>query len=105
MSIVGQGVGNPSNNTTNNSGRFGGLGVSSVGGIPPGQLYILRKTPCDGQITIAVDLNRAINNPSARPLVQSGDILVLMYKPEEELLNFGLGTFFTFGIAELLRSN
>ena len=108
MSIVGQGVGNPSNNNSRsngNSGGFGGLGVSSVGGIPPGQLYILRKTPCNGQITIAVDLSRAINSPSARPLIQAGDILVLMYKPEEELLNFGLGTFFTFGIAELLRSN
>jgi hypothetical protein len=27
---------------------------------------------------------------------------VLQYKPSEELLNFGLGTFFTFGIADLV---
>ncbi len=106
MSIVGQGVANPSAGGNGNVSRGvggGGFGVNSIGGIPPGQLFILRKTPCNGQVTIAVDLNRAINNPAARPLVQAGDYLVLMYKPEEELLNFGLGTFFTYGIAELIR--
>lgn len=107
MSIVGQGVANPngSGQRAGGGGGFGGINATSVGGIPPGQLFVLRKTPCGGQITIAVDLARAINSPAARPLVQSGDILVLMYKPEEEILNFGLGSFFTFGIAELLRSN
>ena len=107
MSIVGQGVGNPNSGGFQGGGRFGGggFGVNSIGGIPPGQLFVLRKTPCGGQVSIAVDLNRAINNPAARPLVQAGDILVLMYKPEEELLNFGLGSFFTFGIAELIRGN
>jgi protein involved in polysaccharide export with SLBB domain len=84
-------------------GFGGGFGASSVGGVPPGRLFILRKTPCNDQIIIAVDLSRAIRDPKSRPLVQSGDTLVLQYKPSEELLNFGLGTFFTFGIAELLQ--
>jgi len=52
-----------------------------------------------------VDLNRAVRDPSARPLIQAGDILILRYKPEEEALNFSLGTFFTFGIRELFRGN
>jgi protein involved in polysaccharide export with SLBB domain len=108
MSVVGGGVASPNGSSRQgNSGQFGGsgggLGVNSIGGIPPGQLFILRKTPCDGQIIIAVDLNRAINSPAARPLVQAGDILVLMYKPQEEIMNFGLGAFFAFGITELFR--
>jgi hypothetical protein len=88
-----------------NAGFGGGFGAGSVGGVPPGQLYILRKTPCNGQITIAVDLTRAIRDPSARPLVQPGDMLILQYKPEEEILNFGLGTFFTYGIFQILQNN
>lgn len=83
----------------------GGFGAGSVGGVPPGRLFILRKTPCNDQIIIDVDLSRAIRDPKSRPLVQPGDMLVLQYKPSEEILNFGLGTFFTFGLAELLRGN
>ena len=80
----------------------GGL-IGGIGGVAPGQLFILRETPCNGQITIAVDLNRAIRDSRARPLIQPGDILVLQYKPQEEVLNFALGTFFTYGISDLLR--
>lgn len=83
-------------------GSMGG-GGGSPSGVPPGQLFILRRTPCDGQITIAVDLTQAIRDPQARPLVQSGDILVLQQKPIEEVVNFGIFTFFTFGIRELFR--
>ncbi|MEM9368983.1 MAG: polysaccharide biosynthesis/export family protein [Planctomycetota bacterium] len=83
-------------------GAFGGAG--SVGGVPPGLLYVLRKTPCNGQIAIEVDLTDALNNPRSRILVQPGDTLILQYKCEEELLNFSLGTFFTYGIQELLRN-
>jgi len=84
---------------------MGGNFAAGLGGVPPGNLYIIRKTPCDGQVTIQVDLARAINNPRERPLVQPGDILILQYKCEEELLNFGLGTFFTFGIQQLFNGN
>jgi hypothetical protein len=86
-------------------GMGGGFGAGAVGGVPPGQLFILRKTPCNDQIIIAVDLSRAIRDPGSRPLVKADDTLVLQYKPSEEILNFGLGTFFTFGLAELLRGN
>jgi protein involved in polysaccharide export with SLBB domain len=103
MAIVG-GVARPGQ-TAMGGGFGGGFNSSSIGGVPPGQLYILRKTPCNGQITIAVDLTRAIRDPAARPLVQPGDYLILQYKPEEELLNFGLGTFFTYGIFQLLQND
>jgi protein involved in polysaccharide export with SLBB domain len=83
-------------------GGRGMMGAQSLGGVPPGMLYVLRRTPCDGQVTIEVDLARAINDPRDRPLVQPGDILILQYKPNEEILNFGLATFFTYGIFQLL---
>ena len=65
---------------------------------------MLRQTPCNGQVAIEVDLARAVNDPRSRPLVQPGDTLILQYKCEEEVLNFSLGTFFTYGIQELLRN-
>lgn len=81
----------------------GGFGVNSIGGVPPGILYILRKTPCNGQITIEVDLAKAAVDPRERPLVMPGDTLLLRYKPCEEVLNFSIGTFFTFGLQALLQ--
>lgn len=84
-------------------GSAGIGGASAFGGVPPGRLYILRKTPCNGQIAIDVDLATAINNPRSLPIIQPGDTLILQYKPCEEVLNFGLGTFFTFGIAQLFN--
>ncbi|MBN8604472.1 MAG: polysaccharide biosynthesis/export family protein [Planctomycetes bacterium] len=100
MALAGRGV---ASNMGMGGGGMGNVAMN-IGGVPPGRLYILRKTPCNGQIAIEVDLARAINNPRERPLVQPGDTLILQYKPEEEVLNFGLGTFFTFGIQELLRN-
>ena len=104
MAIAGQGIASPTG--AGGAGGGGGIGGGAglVGGVPPGQLYIVRETPCGQQITIAVDLARAINSPAARPLVQPGDILVLQHKPEEEILNFGLGTFFVYGIRELFQN-
>jgi protein involved in polysaccharide export with SLBB domain len=87
-------------------GGGGGGGMGGMFGnltVPPGMLYVLRRTPCNGQVTIEVDLARALNDPRDRPLVQPGDILILQHKPCEDVLNFGLGTFFTFGVRELFR--
>jgi hypothetical protein len=56
-------------------------------------------------VAIEVDLTKAINDPRQRPLIQAGDILILQYKCEEELLNFGMATFFTFGLWQLFQGN
>ena len=97
MGIAGQGIG----------GRAGGGGSSSFGiqqyTIPPGELFILRKTPCNGQITIQVDLAKAAQDPRERPLIQPGDTLILRYKPCEEAVNFGMFAFFTYGLQQLLQ--
>jgi len=81
----------------------GGIGIGSIGGVAPGLLFILRKTPCNGQITIEVDIARAAQDPRERPLVQPGDTLILRHKPSEEFLNFSIGTFFTFGLQAILQ--
>ncbi|MEM7474596.1 MAG: polysaccharide biosynthesis/export family protein [Planctomycetota bacterium] len=99
MALAGYGV--------NNQAR-GGAGLAGIGAsaqvIPPGRLYILRKTPCKGQLAIEVDLAKAVNDPSQRPIIQPGDTLILQYKPCEEAINFGIGTFFTYGIQQLFRN-
>lgn len=100
MAIAGTGI-----QGAGTGGGGGIIGGTTVGSIPPGRLYILRKTECNGQVAIEIDLTRAINDPRSRPLVMAGDTLILQYKPEEELINFGIGTFFTYGISELLRGN
>jgi protein involved in polysaccharide export with SLBB domain len=105
MAMVGRGIASTGQGGGGGGGYGGNIGAGNIGGVAPGNLFILRKTPCDGQIIIAVDLNRAINNPGARPLVQPGDTLILQYKPIEEVLNFGIGTFFTYGIFQLLQND
>lgn len=106
ISLAGTGVAG----MTGQGGGMRGGGMMGMGGgigqvVPPGMLYILRQTPCNGQITIEVDLTKAINDPRQRPLVQAGDYLILQYKCEEELVNFGISTFFTWGLFELMRGN
>lgn len=100
MALAGGGI------ASSNRGGGGGLlgGAQGLGGVPPGRIYILRRTPCKGQIAIEVDLAKAINNPGARPIVQPGDTLILQYRPIEEALNFGLGSFFTYGIQQILQN-
>ena len=101
MALSGGGISRQQNG--GGGGGMGGIG-GMVGQVPPGMLYVLRKTPCNGQITIAVDLAKANVDPRERILVQPGDILVLRFKPSEEILNFSLGTFFTFGIQYALSN-
>ena len=82
-------------------GSMGGMFGSAF--VPPGSLFVLRKTPCDGQITIEVDLAKANLDPRERILVQPGDILIMRYKPCEEVVNFGVAAFFLFGFQYALR--
>lgn len=101
MSIAGTGIGG-------NQQNIGGGGAGSIigggfGGASPTQLFVVRKGLCGQEFTIAVDLKEAYNDPSQKILVQPGDTLILRYKPHEEVLNFGIVTFFTFGIRQLFN--
>ena len=84
--------------------QVGGIGGSSgQTRVPPTELIVLRRLPGNRQIAIRVDLNEAINDPTSRLLVVPGDTLILRFKPQEELANFAITTFFTFGVSELFR--
>lgn len=50
---------------------------------PPTQGLIVRKMPNGQQLRIRVDLNRALNNPAERILIQPEDEVLLFFKPSE----------------------
>ncbi len=99
MALAGRGVAS----SGGGGGGFGGM--QGLGGATPSLLFIIRKLPCGRTYNIAVDLQLAMNNSTENILVQPGDTLILRNKPHEEMLNFGIGTFFTFGIAQLFNGN
>ena len=102
MAVAGAGVSSPNGG---GGGGGGGMSLQRLGGVPPGMLYVLRKTPCNGQVVIEIDLAKALMDPRERPLVMPGDTLILRYKCEEEALNFGLAGFFTYGLRYLFQNN
>jgi len=99
MAVAGTGLGSK----TQSGGNGGVGGIAQLAFVPPGELFILRRTPCNGQITIAVDLAKATTDPRERPLIMPGDTLILRHKCCEELVNFGTAVFFTYGITQLLQ--
>lgn len=103
MSIAGTGLGG-STQRSSGGGLAGAVIGGGFGGATPTQLYVIRKTDCGQEVNIVIDLKLAMNDPSMRILVQPGDSLILRYKPCEEVVNFGLVTFFTFGVRELLSN-
>ena len=86
----------------NGSGR--GAIANSIS-VPPTELLVLRKLPANRQLAIRIDLGNALNDPKQRLLVKPGDTLLLRYKPQEELINFGFATFFTYVIRQLFLPN
>ncbi len=79
------------------SARAGSQGLQSSGGvsalnrdITPGasRLLILRKVGCNQQLTVEVDLYKALRYPHENILVQPRDMLILQYTPTEAVLAF-----------------
>lgn len=71
-------------------GSFGGGGGGGGGFLQPTEVLIVRELPCGDQITIKVDINRALQNPSERVLIQPNDFVMLRFKIGEELVNTAL---------------
>jgi hypothetical protein len=80
-----------------------GLLGGAAQNVPPTELIVLREIPGRRQLAIRVDLNTAVNDPRQRIYVKKRDTLLLRYKPQEELINFASGVFYTFGISRLFR--
>ena len=76
------------------NGAFGGnnfnglLIQKGIGNPNPSALTVIRRTPCGGQIPIAVDLNRALLDSRERILVQPGDILILQATRHESIARY-----------------
>ena len=48
-----------------------------IGNPSPSALTVIRRTPGGGQVSIFVDVNRALRDPRERIIVQPDDILIL----------------------------
>lgn len=76
------------------NGAFGGNNFTGrliqvgVGNPNPSALTVIRRTPNGGQIPISVDLNRALQDPRERILVQPGDLLVLQESAGEAMVRY-----------------
>jgi protein involved in polysaccharide export with SLBB domain len=68
-----------------------GAGPGNI--IPPTRVLVLRKTAPGRQLLIRVDLARALKDPKERILIQSDDVVMLYYKPQETAGNVALNFF------------
>jgi hypothetical protein len=64
-----------------------------IGSPSPSLLSVLRQTPDGGQVTIRVNLNRALRDPRESLLVRPGDVLVLQETPGQALVRYFTQTF------------
>jgi len=76
--------------TTNITGTLVQFGL---GNPSPRLVSVLRKTPRGGQVTIIVDLNRALQNPCENLLVKPGDVLILQESKGQALARYFSQTF------------
>ena len=73
-----------------------GQGSFRTGDIKPAtQITILRKCGCE-QVAIDVDLRYALADPTERVIIQPGDLIVLEYRKNEQIVNT-IAQVFTFG--------
>jgi protein involved in polysaccharide export with SLBB domain len=77
----------------NQNNFTGAVSTSGLGNPNPSLLSVVRKTEAHGQVTIKVDLNRALTDPREKILVQSGDILILQYTLGESFTQYWTSVF------------
>jgi protein involved in polysaccharide export with SLBB domain len=75
-------------------GGMGGGGGGRGGGFcQPSEAVIIRELACGDSIAMKVDLNRALEHPSERVLIQPNDVVLVRYTLAEELGNVFLSVF------------
>jgi hypothetical protein len=65
------------NGGTNANNLTGTLSSQGLGDYSPKLVSVLRKTPCGGQMTIIVDLDRALQDPRKSLIIKPGDVVIL----------------------------
>ena len=68
-------------------GGFGGGGGGQQQACQPSEAIVVRELPCGNSITMKIDLNKALQNPSERILIQPNDIVMVRYTIQEEIGN------------------
>ncbi len=82
----------------------GSIIASGLGSPSPSQLSVIRKTKCQGEVVIKVDLNRALRDQRENILIQAGDVLILQETPGEAITRY-VTTVFRFNVVDqLIRS-
>jgi protein involved in polysaccharide export with SLBB domain len=81
------------NGAVNINNLSGNLLASGLGSPSPSLVTILRKTPNGRQIPIRVDLNRALQDPRERVLIQSGDFILLQETLGESITRYVTSVF------------
>jgi hypothetical protein len=71
------------NNFSGNS--FGG---GTIGAPNPSLISVLRRLPEGGQVTIAVNLNRALRDPRENLVIMPNDILIYQFSPGEAFVRY-----------------
>ena len=84
------------NGGENANNLTGSLIPTGLGTFSPKLVSVLRKTPRGGQITIVVDLDRALQDPCQSLVIKPGDVLILQSTSGQAFGNylshvFGLG--------------
>jgi hypothetical protein len=72
----------------NQNNFTGTITNTGLGNPNPSLLTVLRQTAVHGQVTIKVDLNRALRDPRENILVRSGDVLILQETPGESFTRY-----------------
>jgi uncharacterized membrane protein YgcG len=84
----GSGIGGIGGAGGGGGGGFGRGGGGRGGGYcQPSEAIVIRELPCGDQITIKVDLNKALANPNERILIKPNDVVMLRYTIAEEVGN------------------
>ena len=96
IALAGGPLGNIGTGVGGIGGQRGGGGGGSGGGrgggyFQPSEVLVIRELPCGNQITMKINLNKALQNPSERILIQPKDVVMLRYTLGEEISNVALG--------------
>ena len=83
---IGSGIGGVGGNSNSGGGQGGGF-------CQPSQVILIRELPCGNQISIKIDLNKALQNKSERVMIQPNDVIMLRYTVGEEIGNVVLSLF------------
>ena len=66
-----------------NGGGGGGRGQACQ----PSEAIVVRELPCGSSISMRIDLNKALQDPSQRILIKPNDVVILRYTITEEIGN------------------